>query len=291
MRRHTRTAHRCGAALLLIAAGLSTWGCEEMVDPADTTDRVFTMYGHFNPTRNEQAVRVFEIENLLKVTRPEPIDARVYSTDLSTGDRIEWDDAITRFADSSYGHVFHAPFTAEYGGTYKLEVARSDGRTAEAVATVPPETEAVVEAPDSLDFDLIGQAFWPQAPSLIYIRVEYLSNMGTFTVHYLPNSEIVDGGRRIEFRFRADTRPILQAARLRDSPAYIRGVVFRAVVASEDWVAPDGAFDADVLVEPGTFTNVTDGFGFVGAGYDTAKFWMPSDAILRAAGFPIEPVQ
>jgi hypothetical protein len=274
---------------VLLAAALSTWGCEEVVDPADTTHRVFTVYGHFDPTRDEQAVRVFEIENVLKVTKPEPIDARVFSTDLSGGERIEWEDAITRFADSTYGHVFHAPFTAHYERTYKLEVERSDGRKAEAVATVPPQTEAEIEEPDSLDFDLIGHAFWPQAPSLIYIRVEYLSNIGTFTVHYLPRSEEVDGGRRIEFRFRADTRPILEAARFEDDPVYFRGVVFRAVVASEDWVAPDGAFDANFLVEPGTLTNVSDGFGFVGAGYDTAVFWMPDDGILRAAGFPIEP--
>lgn len=285
-----RAAIEIAAPMAVLASAILFGGCEELVDPAHTTDRVFTVYGVLDPTADVQAARVFEIDDLLEVLGPDPIDARVFSTDLDAGDRVEWQDSLVLYQDSSYGHVFWSPFRAEFEHSYRLEVVRSDDRMAEATVTVPPETQASIEEPDSTDFDLRGKASWPLAPNVIHIEVEYLSNVGSVTVSYAPITEVVDGVRSVQIYFRRDTRAILETARInRISPVYIRGVVLRAVIASVDWVAPDGLFNPDIIVEPGTLNNVTDGFGFIGAGYESTTFWMPSDGVLRAGGFDIEP--
>jgi hypothetical protein len=60
-----------------------------------------------------------------------------------------------------------------------------------------------------------------------------------------------------------------------------------AEVASEDWRPPGGVFDPEVLIEPGTFSNVDRGFGFVGGAYRTGATWTPEAAALARAGFQV----
>ena len=50
--------------------------------------------------------------------------------------------------------------------------------------------------------------------------------------------------------------------------------------ANAEWDPPGGVFDADVLVQPGTLSNVENGFGFVGAGYRLSSTWIPLDTII-----------
>ena len=57
------------------------------------------------------------------------------------------------------------------------------------------------------------------------------------------------------------------------------------LVTNAEWVPPTGVYDAELLVEPGTFSNVENGFGFVGAGYPASFRWEPSESALLAAGF------
>lgn len=263
--------------------------CEEMVDTANTTDFGFTMYGIFNPATDSQAVRIFPIEALLDVTRPEPIDAIVNSIDLTTGEGRAWQDSLTQFSNGEFGHVFWSPFRAEHEHRYRLEVLRSDGVRAEVTTTVPPYTEPEVQEPDTGVFALIAPVSWVGAPRLIDIRVTYFSNVGNFVRRYGTEQETVGDAQVVNVEFRADTREIfLQAAFSRVSPVVLSRVKIEAVVASDDWIPPGGVFDRNVQVEPGTFSNVTNGFGFVGAGYETSVIWVPSDEVLKAAHFFVE---
>ena len=59
----------------------------------------------------------------------------------------------------------------------------------------------------------------------------------------------------------------------------------RLIVANEAWDPPGGTFDPDVLVQPGTLTNVENGFGFVGSGYRLRRQWKPLNSVLEEAGF------
>ncbi len=135
-------------------------------------------------------------------------------------------------------------------------------------------------------FELIVPVFWRRAPNLINIRVWYYSNAGIYEVDYGVNQTSSDEGQYVLVNFRKDTRVILRDGFLRGiADVKLLFVVISAVVTNEEWVPPGGVFDAEAFVEPGTFSNVENGFGFVGAGYETKMQWVPSDSVLRASGF------
>ena len=59
----------------------------------------------------------------------------------------------------------------------------------------------------------------------------------------------------------------------------------RVHVGDENWISPIGVFDPDFLVEPGTFSNVDNGFGYFGSGYVETIALRPPVALIRRAGF------
>lgn len=271
-------------SLLLLAIGLMA--CEEAIIPPTRTDAVFTVYGLFNPLSDTQAVRVYTVDHLLEITKPEPIDAVVTSVDLTTGETRVWEDSLVKFIRGTYGHIFYSPFTAEFEHRYRIDVDRSDGAHVEVTTTVPPLSEPEVSDPDPDIFELITTVLWPDAPNLIDIKVIYNSNVGITKWNYGDTSERVPGGRVVKVQFRRDTRDIFfEAIRAGINPVRLHSVEILAVVTNAEWVPPDGRFDPEVLVEPGTLTNVEGGFGFVGAGYETKIIWIPSDEVLDVAGF------
>jgi hypothetical protein len=66
---------------------------------------------------------------------------------------------------------------------------------------------------------------------------------------------------------------------------FLRQMELRMVIGDETWNPPGGVFDPEVLVEPGTFTNVENGFGYVGAGYVASVRWRPDRRPMLLAGF------
>ncbi len=61
----------------------------------------------------------------------------------------------------------------------------------------------------------------------------------------------------------------------------------RLIVADAAWDPPGGVFDPNVLVQPGTLSNVEQGFGFIGSGYRLALRWRPPDNVVLASGFAL----
>ncbi len=57
-------------------------------------------------------------------------------------------------------------------------------------------------------------------------------------------------------------------------------ITIHLIAANADWDPPGDTFDIDVLVQPGTLSNVENGFGFVGAGYRLLGTWVPLDTII-----------
>ena len=274
---------------VLLVLAIGSIGCEEAITLPNRTDAVFTIYGLFNPKSDTQAVRVYTVENVLDVTKPEPIDAVVTSVDLTTGDTRVWVDSLVKFIKGRYGHIFYSPFRAEFEHRYRIEVDRSDGAHVEVTTMVPPLSEPVVKEPDPDIFELIARVLWPDAPNLIDIKVVYHTNVGILEWDYGDSSDRVPGGQVVNVQFRADTRDIFsEAIRAGISPVQLNRVEISAVVTDVEWVPPDGRFDPDILVEPGTLTNVQGGFGFVSAGYRTKIIWLPSDEVLDVAGFATE---
>ncbi|MFB3133223.1 MAG: hypothetical protein ACE10K_11945, partial [Rhodothermales bacterium] len=240
---------------LLVCALVLTTGCEESVNPILGTERPFTIYGFFNPVADTQAVRVFAIEDLLELTRPEPLDARVTSFDLQRGTQHVWQDSVVMFERARYGHVYWSAFRAEYRHRYRLEVTRSDGESVQVEVTVPPLSEAVLLEPTIAPRFVFMPVLWQDAPRVNNIRVRYHTSCGVFDFDYGLEQEQVEGGTVVTIRFSDDARLIFQevffnpTCTIRDLE--LLEIQLTVLITNEEWAPPSGVFDAELLVEPG----------------------------------------
>ncbi len=275
-------------------------GCQEDVTAVLGTDRPFSMFGVLTPQADTQWVRVFSIDDRLAPIPPTPLDARFTSTDLTSNESLAWQDSLVREQDGMVTHVYWAPFQATFGHTYRLQAERSDGATSHVVVDVPPRTELALPAQMEQVPPLFPVRVVGAAPHLIRIEVTYrfkfVSSSGIeqqdATLSYDGRQRRVVDGWLIEINVAQDVR--LLESLLRERVAFdpqvglkIVRLTIRLIVANEAWQPPGGRFDPEILVQPGTLTNVENGFGFVGAGYRLEDRWVPLDTIIvgNARGF------
>ncbi|HET6569014.1 MAG TPA: hypothetical protein VFG50_13700 [Rhodothermales bacterium] len=287
---------------LVLAAGLL--GCEEDVIGVTGEDHPFTLFGILNPIADTQKVRVFPINGKLEQGSAAPIDAVVTSTDLQTGDVRTWQDSILSFPDGSHGYLYWAPFRPEGGHTYRIDVTRSDGERSSAQATVPNPLrfQSAIFAGQVT----IPLTFGTSATRLRSFDIEYRVRFGcvagyrdTLRYSYMRDSYPTGEGLRIDLPFselHAEMVDSLmwQSHYFAGYGIYLQHAIIRMMVTDAGWNPPDGVYDPEVLIEPGTFSNVGNGFGFLGSGYYVEKELEPSDEALQAAGFrlrefPLDP--
>ncbi len=292
------------APVLLAAAILFVAGCDQNIDPIVGEDRPFTIWGYLDAHADTQRVRVFSIEKRLGIDRAGPVDAVVKSTNLTTGETHAWTDREIVFSDSSIGHVFEAVFEVRYEERYRLEVRRSDGAMSGAEVTIPPSVE--VELVDERNRAVVPAIIYGKPPNLVDVSVIYDAITlppanpwppGSTTppavrlavaVPYSGKEEPTADGWRYEINLREDFEVVQNEFDLncltRDLIA-LRRIDFRFLAADEQWAPPNDSFDPNLLIEPGTFSNVTNGFGFFGGGYTVSTRWIPTDIVLRNVGY------
>lgn len=297
----TRAA-QTGFLTLIFFALLVTAGCEESVDAVLDADQSFTLYGFLNPRADTQAVRVFPVEPVLRGGRPEPLDAVVRSTDLVTGESVVWMDSVVAYADGSFGNVAFAPLRVSHGHTYRLEVDGSDGAHARVDVVVPEEVEQVRLEPFTRRLPTRTEAapylpvFWGGDVRLLKVEAVYtfeVLNFGRDSLHvpYVDRLQQDDGGWRVEIDLARDQETIrtemLRKGFLQDQNGHIEFnfMHLAVMVANTAWAPPGGVFDPNVLVEPGIWTNVDNGFGFVGGGYEEELMLFPTPCFQQLAGF------
>ncbi len=278
-------------------------GCEEDVTAVLATDRPFSLYGVLSPQLDSQWVRVFPIENLLEPDTGQRLDADFTSTDLQTGNEAVWRDSVIVDAFGQLAHVFWAPFAAEYGHTYRLDVSRADGDASTVTVTVPPRTEVVIQEPAiSVAAVRIPVLVEGVVPRLLRAEVTYSvgylpagsvnPTSGSVTVTYSDEPYASAEGWIVPIDLQDDFDAVsdtlvqrIQQPIDRSFGVILNLVTLRLIVANEEWNPPSGTFDSNVLVQPGTLSNVSNGFGFVGAGYRHEVSWIPESEAIRAAGF------
>lgn len=293
----------CSWTILLICL-LAPLGCDESVDPFVGDERPFTIWGFMDAGADTQRVRVVTIEERLGLDRSGPIDAVVTSTDLDTGERRTWHDSEITFEDGNVGHVFWAAFQAEFGHRYRLEITRSDGAVSSVEVTVPQAVEIHLDngiQPTLYTVRIIG---FP--PNLHRIEVEYdvltvppanpwppgSQSTAAHRLHvpisYDGEQMPLDDGWEIDINLRKDFTLIQEEFErncLTENLMALRRMEFRFLAANEEWTPPGGTFDPEVLIEPGAFSNVENGFGFFGGGYTVSTQWLPPLDILQNVGF------
>ena len=71
-------------ATLGLPAALAICACNAEIDPFQNTDLAFSIYGHLDPARDTQWVRVALLRPL-RINTSDPIDATVVVEDIETG--------------------------------------------------------------------------------------------------------------------------------------------------------------------------------------------------------------
>lgn len=303
--------------LLLAGAGLGlTTGCEEAVDPVLRTEQAFTLYGLLTPQSKTQKVVVYPIRGRLAPLGEEPLDASVTATDLTAGRTYSLRDSAFREAQDQWAHAFIWPGRARYGHTYRIEAAGPRGTTRVTVP-VPQEAELIAGEPDASGLVTLPARLSAPVARIMHVEVAYRiqfrpgpvdQTTDTLYVDYDNRIEQTATGWRIPIELTRDAQALAQWCQ--DHGCWPAGTErwglllldlrLRLAVVNEAWNPPgseyqDGvyghgflapSFDPEALVQPGTFTNVESGFGFVGAGYRLETCWEPERR--DVAGCPVK---
>jgi hypothetical protein len=276
-------------------------GCEDDVAGPAGVDEPFSMYGIINPRLKQQTLLVSPIEDLL-YPLDSSIDAEVTSTDLTTGNEYAWKDSVVANETGQLDHVFWAEFRPEFGSRHRIEVVRSDGEVTSVVAEVPA-TVTIEEEDSGTRFHEVTT--YGEAIRLIRVDVLYgvrgyiigqdsLGPYSTYTFSRTGEQEKVEGGWRVTVNLNTDYEPMrslyfLDHGWILSNPACaglgLFDLTISLTIGSEDWNPPGGTFDPNVLVQPGTLTNVENGFGFVAGGYNEEHALYPSTVTLDETGF------
>lgn len=296
----TRPAFRALPLVLLLAA------CEADITPVHLTESPFSLWGALTTEADTQRVRVSPIEPTIAGASDGASDARFRSTDRNTGDVVSWTEGRLREEDGRWVSYFWAAMRVPAGHTFLLEAVRSDGERTWVEVTIPPATELVLGEPSQTHPVTVPVQVRGGAPRLLNLSLEYQLDyryMAPVPAETPPPDPLVqlsyDGTQVrageawiIPINLTGDLARLVQAIQTRSGARInrlyglrIQQLRLRFVVANEEWNPPGGSFDPEILVQPGTMSNVQNGFGFVGAGYHHDLKWLPPDEAVIRAGF------
>ncbi len=301
LRPGTGPRHGLAAVLTLLVAAALLCGCEEDVNPFIGTELPFTVWGYVNPKADTHAIRVFSIDDRLRLISPEPLDAVVTTTRLADGRRTVWRDSVVQQFNGDYRHIFWTTEPVDYGESYRLDVVRSDGESSTSSDVRVPDPIAIEilepneNAVANIELPILIAGTPPALPRIEVLYNTFSVNGQGVTIVEVPirinySGQVLrrDNGWLLNVALREDFREIARIYAENELPGQIictDALVLQVHVANEEWVSPIGVFDENVLVEPGTLTNIQNGFGFFGAGYVEEISWLPSELLFVRAGF------
>lgn len=294
--------------ILLLAVGWlplsGLLGCDSAVHPIEKTDRPFTLYGYLNPKADTQAVRVFALAGMLQKIQGDSIDARIQSTELETGRTHTWRDSLVQLENGDYRHIFWAPFTADYGHTYRLEAVRSDGATSTVSPTTPSRVDVDVSrvTPYKPVFEI---QIIPDSGAVSIMRPRLSYRTATIPPPTMPQNAVVmtktfrheeatrEGDGRWTFKINLDSHYeeiycAYRASGISDQKIALRRLTVQILVASAAWDPEVHKRNPEILARPGTMSNVDNGYGFVSSAYPESVRWRPPEETLEEVGFGTE---
>ena len=284
--------------LVLVSSLVS--GCDESVNPILGTEEAFTFYGFFNPRSDTQAVRVYSIDGILKPESRDNMDALVTSTNKQTGETQVWRDSVVVFDNGTVGHVFYALFRPEHNTEYTFEATRSDGKHAFVDIKTPADGQTDIVDIVSNRSNVKVTLHWSGVPKVLQtvatytVRVPFPDRTDTTTIRVrIPSGQAERIGPElwnVTIIPSLDIGTIFTALSLRPgvNPILLDEIDVGAFVVSEDWESPIGVFDEELLVQPNAFSNVENGFGFIGGAYFDHFVFELSDKNKMDAVFDVE---
>ncbi|HEX7069648.1 MAG TPA: hypothetical protein VF190_02535, partial [Rhodothermales bacterium] len=186
--------------------------------------------------------------------------------------------------------VFYAPLRLITGHAYRVQVDDSSESVATwAETTVPAFADAQI-GPENVQGGAGGaigsgqqRITFQNVPSRPF-RVEawyrfMVAERTPFADVVLPyeptNGPTASGDWEVTLDLRKDRLTLDTLIQVREYP--LMGVGVRVTVLDEAFVPPGGVFDPEILVQPGTMSNVHNGFGFVGSVARFSTEWLLSE--------------
>ncbi len=290
-----------------LVAFLCITGCEEDVAGPTGVDEPFSLYGVFNPRLPMQTVLVGPVEDLLFPESGDALNAVVTSTDLGSGATYEWRDSVVVNATEQLDHIYWADFTPGYGSRHRMEVTRSDGAKSFVHVEVPREVR--IEDDDTGTRDLTVTVTGASDFALVRFDVTYSvryynefipdtpcsTPLKHYTFSYRNNRIAIENGWQIDIdlnilyetvrSYYHDDTGFLFRNPNKDGVALF-GMQVAITVGSADWDPPGGdPSDERVLIQPGTLSNVENGYGLVVGGYNEEAKIYPSQRAVADTPF------
>ncbi len=272
-----------GPCILTLVVLLLLSACDESVNPIIESDRNYTLFGVLDMGRDTQFVRVIPIRSELESESQTPPDVVFTSEDLTNGSKLTWQDSVIVFPNSSVGYVYYIPMRVLPGHTYRIEVIdHTTGIVTSAETTAPDLPEAVI-LPDTVQGSATsGGIIRTGSQKIIWRGIDRKPYRIEQWYRFLPASDgspFVDVLLPYEPPNKASTgesnawevnlelhKDRLALDTLLSVPSMaLAGLGMQIVVLDPDYAPPGGVFDPEILVQPGTMTNVENGFGFIGS--------------------------
>ncbi len=294
-----RLKHSVMVFLFLVGGSMLWSGCEEDVNPFVEEDRFFTVFGYLDTASNEQYLRVIQLRTEFASSGQDVIDAIVSTTEVETGVKTIWSDSLVSFSDGTIGHIFVGKLRPVPGFHYTLNVLREDGKGATATTQVPVLESVRLEEPFVGFIGTTQKVVWPQVDFMPF-RVEVWYRTLDTATDGLPFREAIviygdDHGRvgqqtangwEVLVRYAEDKKEVgRQIGFGEGDQPILMAMGMRLTMTDDQWRPPDGVFDPEILVQPGTFSNVEGGFGYFGSLNQFALEWTLDPAATRGAGY------
>jgi len=277
----------------VVATGIIFSACEEGVNPILESDRYFSLYGYLDMDRDTQFVRVDEIRPTLQLTDATPLDVQFFSTDLTTGDVITWRDSVFAYDDGTFAHIYYAPFRIIATHTYRVDVVRSDGATTWAVTTVPAKPSPLIRDPvirfvgtaTLLYQTVLWQGVTRETDSTaVWYRMFSSSGTPMINIVLPPNrTQLMPDGWEVRIDLTSDRDSLQRQVGRR----ILLGMGMDITLRDPEWDPPGGTYDPRALSQPGVFSNVENGFGFVGSVGKFSVEWVIDPETAALLGHPL----
>jgi hypothetical protein len=286
---------------MLLLVGIILCSCEDSVSPPPGVEEPFSAYGILNPRLTRQTMLVSPTASQL-FDFADSIDAIVTSRDVAGGQRRVWRDSVVVGDRGQRDHIFYSDFRPDFGSEHTIVIRRSDGATSSVDVRIPNQVELDLEDDGThlLQLNVIGKEIGVLRAIVTY-GVRYYELGGgpcspLFKFYEISVEDAVEerpGGAVIGIDMD------LHEQLLRSYLAMDFDIVFpdthtglalthmkiEVTIGNDSWAPPGGVFDLNVLSSPRTLANVSNGYGFVGSGYNQDRALWPSKEAVQDTWF------
>ncbi|MCB0718846.1 MAG: DUF4249 family protein [Bacteroidetes bacterium] len=286
-------------SLLFVLTVLLLAGCDDTVDPIADSDRQMTLFATLDMDTDVQYIRVIPIRGTIASVDVDPSRYAVRSTNLTNGEVLDWADTLITYPRGQVGLLFYANTRVQPGHSFLIEATEEGSDLVTSAQTTVPATPAITVEPEEV-VETIGISGTNvrgsqtvtydglnAEPHLVEIWYRFLASPYAPFVDIpvpLPAIRSYEGGRwSATLNLITDRKNIGDT--LNVNSYALMGIGVRITNLDDAFVPPGGVFDPEVLVQPGTMSNVTNGFGFVGAVARFDKEWAWNEESVRILGY------